>query len=97
MLECNLCLIFIIHYVLAPSRSSLGFTTGLLWQLQEGLLPLPLIGLASRHPKLHQLSKKVRKRVEVRAAVDHELNHAIKEINGLGKGLLGRGRDPRPP
>ena len=69
---------------------------GLLTELQEGLLPLPFIGPASRHPKLHHLSRKVRKRIEARAVLDHELNHVIKEINGLGKGLVGCGRAPPP-
>ena len=34
--------------------------------------------------------------MEARSVVDHELNQAIKEMNGLGRGLVGRGRYPSP-
>ena len=79
------------------SRSSLEGTARVWTEVQEGLLPLPLIDSGPHPTKLRHLTRKVRNRMENRAAVDRELNLAIKEINGLGKGLVGCGKGPPPP
>ena len=68
---------------------------GLLCEIQEGLLPLSLIDSTARFRTSRPLSKKIRNRRGGRRKLDLELNQAIGEVNGLGKGLIGGWGSPQ--